>query len=144
MIPIQHVGDWDPVRQDGPSRPAWDQESVMNSPDPHSWIISRDDFAPPNRDSFASDMSGDTAANRNSIASQQQYNTLERANRQFANQNQGTPDPFMEQQARSSLTARPYGQCSTTSRISSVESIATIVDEKQNSPLNKATESVRN
>ena len=32
MIPIQHVGDWDPVRQDGPSRPAWDQESVMNSP----------------------------------------------------------------------------------------------------------------
>ena len=144
MRPIQHIGDWDPVQQDGPSRPAWDQESLMNSPDPRSSIISQDNFARPNRDSFASDMSGDMAANRNSVASQQQYNTfLERANRQFANQNQGTLEPFMEQQARSPLTARPYSQYSTTSRISSVESIATIADEKQNSPLNKATESVR-
>ena len=143
MRPIQHIGDWDPVQQDGPSRPAWDQESLMNSPDPCSSIISQDNFARPNRDSFASDMSGDTAANRNSVASQQQYNTLERANRQFANQHQGILEPFMEQQARNPLTAQPFSQYSTTSRISSVESIVTIADEKQNSPLNKATESVR-
>ena len=116
----------------------------MNSPDLRSSIISQDNFACPNQDSLTSDMSGDMAANCNSVASQQQYNTfLERANRQFANQNQGTLDPFMEQQVRSSLTAQPYSQYSTTSRISSVKLIATIVDEKQNSPLNKATESVR-
>jgi len=46
-------------------------------------------------------------------------------------------------QGRASLSARPYSQYSTASRISSVESIATIVDEKQNSPLNRATETVR-
>jgi len=93
----------------------------------------------PNRDSVVSDMSVDPS-NRNSVASQQ-YNTfLERANRQFATQNQGIPDPFMDQ-GKSSLTARPYSQYSTTSR-ESVGSIATIVDEKQNSPLNKAMESV--
>ena len=150
MLPVQHVGDWDPVQQEGPSRPAWDQEGQMNTPDPRSTNVSQENLAvgqplltpPPNRDSFASDMSGDTAY-RNSVASQQQYNTfLERANRQFAQQNQNAPDPFMEQN-RSSLSARPYSQYSTTSRISSVESIATIVDEKQNSPLNKAMETVR-
>ena len=81
-------------------------------------------------------------SNRNSVASQQHYNTfLERANRQFAQQNQNAPDPFMEG-GRSSLSARPYSQYSTSSRLSSVESIATIVDEKQNSPLNKAMETV--
>ena len=94
-----------------------------------------------NWDSFASDVSVDSS-NRNSVASQQQYNTfLERANCQFAQQNQNAPDPFMEQ-GRSSLSARPYSQYSTSSRLLSVESIATIVDEKQNSPLNKAMESV--
>jgi len=82
------------------------------------------------------------SSNRNSVASQQHYNTfLEKANRQFAQQNQNAPDPFMEQ-GRSSLSARPYSQYSTSSRLSSVESIATIVDEKQNSPLNKAMETV--
>ena len=50
----------------------------------------------------------------------------------------------MEQQAQSSLTARPYSQYSAASGVSSVESVATIMDEKQNSPLNKATESVCN
>jgi alpha-1,3-glucan synthase len=123
----------------------------MESPGMHSANASQDTLAvaqplltPPlasNRDSVASDMSVDTSY-RNSVASQQQYNTfLERANRQFARQNQHAPDPFMDQ-GRSSLGARPYSQYSTTSRLSSVESIATIVDEKQNSPLNKAIETV--
>ena len=66
-----------------------------------------------------------------------------RANRQFARQNQGVPDSFMEQGRGGGLSVRPYSQYSTASRLSSVESIAAIVDEKQNSPLNGADESVR-
>ena len=152
MLPVQHVGDWDPIQQEDPSRPAWgDAESLMDSSHLRSANQSQDNLAagqplltPPAgyRDSFASDMSTDST-NRNSVASQQ-YNTfLERANRQFARRNQNAPDPFMEQ-GRGPGALRPYSQYSTTSRLSSVESIATIVDEKQNSPLNKADESVRN
>lgn len=95
-----------------------------------------------NRDSIASDASS-VSAYRSSFASQQHYNSfLERANRQFAQQNQGVPDPFLDPQ-RASLGIRPYSQYSTSSRLSSVESIATIVDEKQNSPLNKSIDTVR-
>jgi len=152
MLPVQHVGDWDPVQQEDPTRPGWDHES-LDSPGMRSANVSQDNLAagqplltPPhlsNRDSFTSDMSGLAGgSSRNSVASPQ-YNTfLERANRQFASQNQHAPDPFMDQ-GRASLSARPYSQYSTSSRLSSVESIATIVDEKQNSPLNKAMETVR-
>ena len=150
MLPVQDAGDWDPVQQADPVRPAWGDHESIDSPGLRSTNASQDDLAvgqplltPPqlrNRESVASNMSGDTS-NRNSVVSQQQYNSfLERANRQFARGNQNVPDPFMEQGR--SLSARPYSQYSTTSRISSVESIATIVDEKQNSPLNKADESV--
>ena len=152
MIPIQPHENWDPVHQDEPPRPSWgDQESLMDSPGLRSGNPSQENLAVqqplltpplPNRDSIASDITVDSNY-RNSVASQQQYNSfLERANRQFAHQNQHAPDPFLEQ-GRSSLSARPYSQYSTASRLSSVESIATIVDEKQNSPLNKAIETVR-
>ena len=103
-------GDWAPVEQADLTRPAWDQESLA-SPGLCSTNASQENLAagqplltPPhlsNRDSFALDMSADSS-NRNSVASQQQYNTLERANQKFAQQNQHTPDPFMEQ-GRSSL-----------------------------------------
>jgi len=143
MMPIQHVEDWNPIHMDDPARPAWDQEHPMDSPGLRSANASQDNLAvvqpllTPNRDSVASDMSVDPS-NRNSVA----YNTfLEKANRQFASQNQGVPDPFMDH-GQSSLTARPFSQYSTTSRLSSAGSIATIVDEKQNSPLNKAMETV--
>ena len=152
MLPIQHTGDWDPVHQDDPSQPSWgDPESLMDSPHLRSANASQDNLAagqplltPPAgyRDSFASDSSVDMN-NRNSVASQQHYNSfMERANRQFARQNQNAPDPFMSEQGRTP-GLRPYSQYSTTSRISSVESIATIVDEKQSSVLNRADESVR-
>ena len=131
MLPVEHVGDWDPVHQEGPSRPAWgDKESGIDSPGIRSANASQENLAvaqplltpPPqlsNRDSVASDMSG-TTVNRNSVASQQQYNSfLERANRQFARDNQNAPDPFMDQGR--SLSARPYSRYSTTSRISSVD-----------------------
>jgi alpha-1,3-glucan synthase len=149
LLPIQHVGDWDPVQEEEPNRPSWgDQETLLDTPGMRSSNVSQENLAAgqpllttPNRDSFASDISLDTP-NRNSFASQHQYNSfLERANRQFAQQNQGAPDPFLDP-GRASLGARPYSQYSTSSRLSSVESIATIVDEKQNSPLNKATDSV--
>jgi alpha-1,3-glucan synthase len=155
MLPVQHVGDWDPVQQADPIRPAWgDPESLMDSPGLRSANVSQDNLAtgqplltPPhhlrNRESVASDMSGD-GSNRNSVISQQPYSSfLERTNRQFARKNQNAPDPFMEHGRGGSLTARPFSQYSTSPRFSSVESIVTIVDEKQNSPLNKANESVR-
>jgi len=152
MLPIQHVGDWDPVQEADPIQPAWgDRGSFMGSPGSRSANASQDNlasgqpFLTPNRHSFASDMSGFTSY-RNFVASQQQqpqYNTfLEKANRQFERRNQNVPDPFMDQ-GRATLGARPYSQYSTSSRLSSVGSIATIVDEKQNSPLNKADETVR-
>lgn len=152
MLAIQHVGDWDPIQQDEPHRPSWgDQESLAGSPSFGNMGPSQETLAvgqplltpplSPNRNSIASYASSDTAY-RNSFASQQQYNTfLERANRQFAHGNQHVPDPFLDQ-SRASLGVRPYSQYSTASRISSVESIATIVDEKQDSPLNKPTDSV--
>ena len=154
MLPVQHVGDWDPIQKVYPVMPAWgDPESLMDSPGSRSANASQDNLAsgrplltPPrsgNRDSFTSDTPGDSPY-RDSFASQQQYNTfLEKANRQVARRNQNVPDPFMDQ-GRTSLGARPYSQYATSSRLSSVESIATIVDENQNSPLNKSNETVRN
>ena len=148
MLPIQHVEDWDPVHQEEPLRPSWDQESFMGSPSSRSANASQDDIATgqplmiplPRRDSSITVDSN----YRTSITSQQQYNTfLERANRQFAHHSQSVSDPFLDQ-SRASLSTRPYSQYCTSSRLSSAESIATIVDEKQNSPLNKAIETVRN
>jgi len=136
MLPIQHPGDWAPVEQADPTWPAWDQESLV-SPGLRSANTSQENLATgqplltprhlSNQDSFASDMSADSS-HRNSIASQQYNTSLERANQQFAQQNQHAPDPFMDQ-GRTSLSGCPYSQYSAASR-SSVESIAMIVDEK--------------
>ncbi|KAF9641886.1 hypothetical protein BDM02DRAFT_3194343 [Thelephora ganbajun] len=70
-----------------------DQESGMRSVN-----VSQDNLAaglltppqPSNRDLFASGTPGDTL-HRNPVASQQRYNALERANRQFAQENQNIP-----------------------------------------------------
>ena len=105
MMPVQHVGDWDPVHKEGPVQPAggdMDSPGLRNSMnfDPENLAAGQPLLTPPlasNRDSVASDMSGETSY-RNSMVSQHQYNTfLERANRQFARQNQNAPDPFLEQ-----------------------------------------------
>lgn len=61
-------------------------------------------------------------------------NFLERANKTIAKDQKHAPDPFLDP-----APSRPFGAHS---RVSSVESIASIVDEKQNSPLNKAIASV--
>ena len=68
---------------------------------------------------------------------QQEYgNFLDRANRQIARDKKNVPDPFLEP---GMAPPRPFGAHS---RVSSVKSISSIVDEKQNSPLNKAVATV--
>lgn len=34
MLLVQHIGDWDPVQEEGPNPPAWDQEGQTNTPNP--------------------------------------------------------------------------------------------------------------
>jgi alpha-1,3-glucan synthase len=63
---------------------------------------------------------------------------LDKANRTIARDQKHTPDPFLDPNA-ALVPNRPFGAHS---RVSSVESIASIVDEKPNSPLNKAIASV--
>jgi alpha-1,3-glucan synthase len=65
-------------------------------------------------------------------------NFLSRVNKQIAKERKHVPDPFLDVQ--SAAPSKPFGQHS---RVQSMESIASIVDEKANSPLNKAIESVR-
>lgn len=62
---------------------------------------------------------------------------LARANRQIAKETKHVGDPFIDD---TSTIPRPFG--SVNSRRSSVDSISSIVDEKPDSPLNKAMASV--
>ena len=106
---------------------------------------------PDSRASVASDMSEDYFAQRRGSSMnngtpgtpgspgtpQQDYgNFLDRANRQIARDKKNVPDPPPEP---GMAPPRPFGSHS---RVSSVESISSIVDEKQNSPLNRAIASV--
>lgn len=63
-------------------------------------------------------------------------NFLARANKQIAKDQRHAPDPFLEGEA---APKKPFGEHS---RNSSRDSIASIIDEKANSPLNKAIASV--
>jgi alpha-1,3-glucan synthase len=100
---------------------------------------------PDSRASVASDISEDYFAQRRGSTTngspgtpQQDYGKfLDRANRQIARDKKHVPDPFLE--PGMAPPNRPFGSHS---RVSSVESISSIVDEKQNSPLNKAIASV--
>lgn len=151
--------DWNPVYQAQPSQPNWDAQSIVESPrtpgppgSPGQWsentVTPGPDglHAPPRllpdgrRGSFSTDVSdneGDYfAQNRGSTDVRQDYgNFLERANKTIARDNKHSPDPFLD-----AAPSRPFGAHS---RVSSVESIASIVTEKQDSPLNKAIASVR-
>ena len=163
LRPIADHDDWNPVLQADPSQPDWDQQSYMNSPRtgsgsiPNSPVMTpgtgTDPFlhAPhmrnPDRASVASDMSDDYFTQRRGSTingspgpgtPQQDYgHFLDRANRQIARDKKHVPDPFLE--PGMAPPNRPFGAHS---RVSSVESISSIVDEKQNSPLNKAIASV--
>ena len=63
-------------------------------------------------------------------------NFLARANKQIAKDQRHAPDPFLDGAA---TPKRPFGEHS---RVSSRDSIASIVEDKHNSPLNKAIASV--
>jgi alpha-1,3-glucan synthase len=80
-------------------------------------------------DYFSSPGSGDPGQG------QQYGNFLDKANRAIGRDQRHAPDPFLDANGPS----KPF---STHHRVSSVESIASIVDEKANSPLNKAIASV--
>lgn len=149
--------DWNPEFQAQPTQPAWDTASINEVPrtpgppgSPGQW--SQDTMtpgpdalhAPPHltpdgrRGSFSTDVSdneGDYFTQNNNRAStetrQDFGNFLDRANRTIARDHKHAPDPFLD----ASAPNRPFGAHS---RASSVESIASIVTEKQDSPLNKA------
>ncbi|KAF9535312.1 modular protein with glycoside hydrolase family 13 and glycosyltransferase family 5 domains [Crepidotus variabilis] len=135
--PMADTDDWNPVDQAHPTQPDWDARSINEGPmtpnlhSPAQW--SQDTLTPgdergPNGDYFQQ--------NRNSTASETPgggfNNFLERANKTIGKDQKHVPDPFLE----GNLTPnRPFGAHS---RVSSVESISSIVEEKSNSVLNKA------
>ncbi|KAF8274895.1 modular protein with glycoside hydrolase family 13 and glycosyltransferase family 5 domains [Lactarius quietus] len=151
LTAIAEHDDWNPVHQADPSQPDWDAQSAQNSPrmnipgSPGQWSQDTltpggDPFlqAPPriqdaSRNSIssnASDTEGDYAPQSRGGQGQPEFgNFLDKANRTIARDQKHAPDPFLE------APSRPFGSHS---RVSSVESIASIVDEKANSPLNKA------
>ncbi|KAK7014847.1 modular protein with glycoside hydrolase family 13 and glycosyltransferase family 5 domains [Favolaschia claudopus] len=160
VTPMTHPDDWNPVSQAQPSQPDWDSRS-MRSVDPRYSVSpgvpgspgqwSQDTLTPGqpprilhDRDSTYSSTGSDDyfRNNHNSLSSPVSPGTpgtpgtpatyndfLERANRTFSKDQRHAPDPFLE------APSRPFGSHS---RVSSVESISSIVDEKSNSPLNKA------
>ncbi|KAJ8584921.1 glycoside hydrolase family 13/glycosyltransferase family 5 protein [Rhizopogon salebrosus TDB-379] len=146
---IAEADDWNPVNQGLPVQPDWDAQSATSSPrlipsSPGQWsqvsTPNEEGFltAPPrfnfNRDSaYASDTSDDEQS-RNSVATSSQpgySNFLEKANKTIAKDHRNAPDPFLAV----TPPTRPFGAHS---RVSSMESIGSIVEEKSNSPLNKA------
>lgn len=151
---IAEHDDWNPEYQATPTQPAWDMRSVNESPRnstyPAQW--SQDNLtpspdglhAPPRllpdgrRGSFSTDASDAENDYRSQTEPRQDYgNFLERANKTIARDHKHAPDPFLN--PGGAAPSRPFGAHS---RASSVESIASIVSEKQDSPLNKAIASV--
>ena len=144
--------DWQPVNQTYPTHPEWDVRSVNNdSPQPNTpgspgqW--SQDMLTPGDGARLVSDTqrsfhSGEAADGYLTPRSSEAegtggYNTfLERVNRTISKDQAHVPDPFAD---GTLVPNRPFGAHS---RVSSVESIASIVEEKSNSPLNKAIASV--
>ncbi|KAM5531218.1 hypothetical protein V8D89_015136, partial [Ganoderma adspersum] len=156
----QEPSSWEPEYQAYPSQPDWDSRSIAESQSqsprfsstpvtpgsPGQW--SQETLTPGGdphliaprlvhgrRGSVSTDISdneGDYfSAQPNSAEVRQDFgNFLERANKTIARDQRHAPDPFLD-----AAPTRPFGSHS---RVSSVESIASIVDEKQNSPLNKA------
>ena len=163
LLPMQDAEDWNPVTQAYPSQPDWDTRSINDSRmsvtpgtpgTPGQW--SHDTLAPGSdpylaaprlnhegrRGSFETTDGNDYFSSRSATDSPQEgYNHfLDKANRAIARDQKHAPDPFLDPNAALTAPHRPFGSHS---RVSSVESIASIVDEKVNSPLNKAIASVR-
>ncbi|KAI0647127.1 glycoside hydrolase family 13 and glycosyltransferase family 5 protein [Trametes meyenii] len=157
---VQETTDWNPEFQAYPSQPDWDSRSIAESHSPRmssapgspgQWSVDtltpgpgvEPHLAAPPRllpDGRRGSVSTDISDNEGDYFSNQPHtpgetrqdfgNFLERANKTIARDQKHAPDPFLD-----TAPSRPFGAHS---RVSSVESIASIVDEKQNSPLNKA------
>ncbi|KAF9464738.1 modular protein with glycoside hydrolase family 13 and glycosyltransferase family 5 domains [Collybia nuda] len=131
--PIGETDDWNPVNQTFPTQPEWDNRSINE----HSQEILTPDGAPRlangNGSSYVEGQDYFTHARANTTDTRQGYDDfLDRANRTIAKDHRHVPDPFLD---GGLAPSRPFGAHS---RVSSVESISSIVDEKSNSPLNKA------
>lgn len=143
--PVAHTDDWDPVQMPQPTQPEWDAASLRSYNDgphtpgsPAAW--SQDNLTPSGHEFGAGNPDYFNRGTRTSVATTSGGdgfdNFLERANKTIGREQRHVPDPFLE----GGLTpSRPFGAHS---RVSSVESISTIVEEKSNSPLNKAIASV--
>ncbi|KAH9946048.1 glycoside hydrolase family 13 and glycosyltransferase family 5 protein [Epithele typhae] len=157
---MQEPSSWEPEYQAYPSQPDWDARSLAEAgsprtshipgspgqwtPDPmtpgtpHDPHLAAPRLLDSRRGSFSTDVSDNDrdyfSANPHSPGEQRQDygNFLERANKTIGRDQRHVPDPFLD---ASPGPSRPFGAHS---RVSSVESISSIVDEKQNSPLNKA------
>jgi len=145
---MAETDDWDPITQLYPTQPEWDIRSINDSPQPNTpgqWsqemLAGPSDGARPVSDSQRSRSvySGDGyfTPQGSLVEGSGGYNTfLERVNRTISKDQAHAPDPFID---GGLAPSRPFGAHS---RMSSVESISSIVEEKSNSPLNKAIASV--
>jgi alpha-1,3-glucan synthase len=145
-------GDWNPIYLADQPQPDSNVQSTQYSPRmiihgyPDQWnqgTFSRGDtflHMPPqmqdgdqNTRSNMSEMEGDPFSQNHGWNGRTEFgNFLDRANRTIAGVQTHSPDPFQE-------VPSPFFAHS---RVSSVESITSIVDEKASSPLNKAMASV--
>lgn len=154
-IPGLETDDWNPEEVSELTHPAWDARSGHSSPangspgpgSPGQWsqdtLTAQDYLSAPRmrrRGSFSTDVSEDdyySHSRESTDHRQEEYGGfLARANRQIAKDQKHVADPFLD---ANPAPTRPFGQHS---RASSVESIASIVDEKSDSPLNKAMTTV--
>lgn len=171
VAPLDH-DDWDPVHQPEPTQPQWDTRSMIESSrmsnvpgsplqpsSPGGWSQSTLApheqgllAAPPRIDDMGRRQSGDSddyfSTARSRVASTVGTPTAEspgggfdnflaRANKTIAKDQKHAPDPFLD--SADAAPRKPFGEHS---RNSSRDSIASIVEEKSASPLNKAIASV--
>ncbi|KAF4615437.1 hypothetical protein D9613_003090 [Agrocybe pediades] len=144
LRPMADTDDWNPISQAYPSQPEWDSRSMaesvspsMHTPgSPAGW--SQEALTPsgartprmPDEDYFSRNSGSPAPSTLDQNGGYSSF--LEKANRTLAKDQKNIPDPFLDP----GLTpSRPFGAHS---RVSSVESISSIVEEKSNSPLNKA------
>jgi hypothetical protein len=161
LRPLAETDDWDPVSINHPSQPDWDTRSIdsqrmsgspMTPGTPGQWgpydpnavidpyLAAPRAFTDSQRNSIDSTDGSDyfSHTRASSQAPSGYGNFLDKANRTIARDQKHAPDPFLDPNS-TLMPNRPFGSHS---RVSSVESIASIVDEKSNSPLNKAMASV--
>lgn len=140
VAPIGENDDWNQVTQADLTQPDWDatsinDQSIIQSPDlPAQW--SQETLAPIDSHGERDYFSHSHGSTSGSNTPRGYTDFLERANRTFACDQRHAPDSFTE----GGLTPnRPFRAHSS---VTSMESISSIVEEKSNSPLNKAMTSV--